>query len=92
LVDRNGELSLLVKDPGGHLLATLIGRPWDVGPFLRVGIGLAGALSGLHRRRLVHKDLKPSNILVDVTQRKAWLVSLSRRALNGSTTRQASHG
>jgi hypothetical protein len=50
LTDRLGELSLRVKDPGGHLLATLIGKPWDVGPFLRVGIGLTRALSGLHRR------------------------------------------
>src|SRR6516225_4967203 len=65
LTHRSGELSLLMTDPGGHLLATLIGKPWDVGPFLRVGIGIARALSGLHRRGLVHNDLRPSNIFVD---------------------------
>ena len=66
LIDHRGELALRVEDPGGQVLATLLGKAWDVGPFLRVAAGLASAVSGLHRRGFVHKDVKPSNVLVDV--------------------------
>src|SRR5438128_7902927 len=33
--------------------------------FLRLAIGLAGALRELHARNLIHKDVKPANVLVD---------------------------
>src|SRR5262245_37750611 len=73
LIEGHGELALRMEDPGGEVLATLLGKPWNTGPFLRVAVGVAGAMSGLHRRGLVHKDMKPSNILVDVATGKAWL-------------------
>jgi PAS domain S-box-containing protein len=65
--------TLRLDDPGGEVLATLLGKPWDVASFLRVAVGVASALSGLHGRGLVHKDVKPSNVLVDVATSKAWL-------------------
>ena len=33
--------------------------------FLRFAVGLAAALAKLHKRGLVHKDIKPANILVN---------------------------
>src|SRR5262245_5200356 len=33
--------------------------------FLDIAVGLASALGGLHKRELIHKDVKPSNVLVD---------------------------
>ena len=65
LIDRRGELALRLEDPGGQVLATLLGKPWEVGPFLRVAAGIADAVSRLHRRGLAHKDVKPSNVLVE---------------------------
>jgi serine/threonine protein kinase len=56
-----------------QVLATLLGQPWDVGLFLRVGLAVATALSGLHARGLVHRDVNPWNILVDLTSGGAWL-------------------
>jgi serine/threonine protein kinase len=38
-----------------------------VGGFLRLVIGIATALGKLHERGLVHKDIKPANILVNGT-------------------------
>ena len=60
-----GRMALLLEDPGGEPLARLIGAPMDVGRFLRVAIGIAEALGRCHQRGLVHKDIKPANILVD---------------------------
>src|SRR5260370_38415667 len=36
----------------------------EVKQFLRLAVGLATALTGLHKSGLIHKDLKPANVLV----------------------------
>src|SRR5262245_23559928 len=73
LVRSQGRPALLLEDPGGELLARLVGQPWEVGQFLRVAIGLARALGQLHARGLIHKDLKPAHILVKVETCQVWL-------------------
>src|SRR5471030_2916370 len=55
---RGGRLALLSEDPGGELLSRLQGRPWEIGSFLRVAVGLATALGRLHEQGLIHKDVK----------------------------------
>ena len=65
---RDGGQSILVReDPGGDLLETLLDRPTKLGlgVSLRIALGLAEAVAGLHRRGLIHKDIKPTHILVD---------------------------
>jgi PAS domain S-box-containing protein len=56
---------LVLEDPGGEPLARLLGSPMDVGGFLALAIGAATALGKLHQRGLIHKDIKPANIVVD---------------------------
>src|SRR5262245_27668833 len=73
LVQHQGRPALLLEDPGGELLARLLGHPWEVTQFLRVAIGLAGALGQLHARGLIHKDVKPGNILVNTATGEVWL-------------------
>src|SRR5438445_1980351 len=73
LVRHDGSDALLVEDPGGEILAALVGRPWDFRAFLRVAIGIAAALRQLHDQGIVHKDVKPAHILVDVGTGQAWL-------------------
>jgi PAS domain S-box-containing protein len=55
---------LVLEDPGGEPLARLLGSPLDVGGFLALAIGAATALGKLHQRGLIHKDIKPANIVV----------------------------
>ncbi|HZC34175.1 MAG TPA: serine/threonine-protein kinase, partial [Chthoniobacterales bacterium] len=61
----NERSALILEDPGGEPLNLLIQGPMGVKSFLDVAVSLANALRHLHKRRLIHKDLKPSNILVE---------------------------
>src|SRR5215468_9454453 len=73
LVHHQGRPTLVLANPGGALLAHLLGTPWDVTPFLRVAIGLAAALGQLHTRGLLHKDIKPAHILANPATGETWL-------------------
>jgi PAS domain S-box-containing protein len=66
-------LTLVLEDPGGAPLDRLLGRPLDVSHFLRIAIPLAAALRQMHERGLIHKDIKPANILVDDASGGVWL-------------------
>jgi PAS domain S-box-containing protein len=65
LTHHNGRMALVLEDPGGMPLDRLLGRPLDISYFLRIAISLAGVLRQVHARGLIHKDIKPANILVD---------------------------
>ena len=60
-----GRMALLLEDPGGEPLELLIGAPMETGRFLRLAIGIVVALGKAHQRGLVHKDVKPANILAN---------------------------
>lgn len=71
---REGDRNLLVlEDPGGEPLEWQLGAPMEVGSALRFAVGIAAALNQLHQSGLVHKDLKPSHILVNCTDGRARL-------------------
>ena len=65
LAHEGGRTALLLEDPGGEPRERLIGAPMKAGRFLRLAIGIAAALGEAHQRSLVHKDVKPANILVN---------------------------
>jgi predicted ATPase/signal transduction histidine kinase len=70
-----GRAVLILRDPGGTPLDLLIAQhkrnPADLGYCLRIAIGLACALGHVHRQGFLHKDIKPSNALVNDAGR-AW--------------------
>ena len=76
LTHHNDRLTLVLEDPGGVPVDWLIGRPLDVPHFLRIVIPLAKALRRVHERGLIHKDIKPANILVDAASGGVWLTGL----------------
>jgi serine/threonine protein kinase len=45
----------------------------ELNRFLRFAVGLADALGKLHQHGLIHKDIKPANILVDSASGAVWL-------------------
>src|SRR6201981_3491209 len=73
LTRHDERMTLVLEDPGGTPLDRLLGRPLDVSHFLRIAIPLAGALRQVHERGLIHKDIKPANILVDAASGGVWL-------------------
>jgi len=72
-VREHGRTMLLLEDPGGEPLDRLLVGPMEVGGFLRIATGLSAALRQLHERGLIHKDIKPANVLVDSATGQAWL-------------------
>src|SRR6202140_2855342 len=69
LTRHEGRTMLVLEDPGGVPLDRILehghGQPIDLTRFLRIAIGLATALGEVHRHGLIHKDIKPANVLVD---------------------------
>src|SRR5882724_4031305 len=74
LAPHRGRTMLVLTDPGGEPLDRLLGRPMESAPFLRCAIGLSSALGHLHGRGLIHKDIKPANVLVHSATGQAWLM------------------
>ncbi|HYR82954.1 MAG TPA: AAA family ATPase, partial [Terriglobia bacterium] len=73
LTQRGGRTVLVLEDPGGEPLDQLVGTPMELGQFLRVAIGLSAAVRQLHGRGLIHKDLKPANVLIEPSTGQVWL-------------------
>ena len=63
--ERSAQVTLVLEDPGGETLDQCLSGAMEIPQFLRLAVGLATALTGLHQKGLIHKDVKPSNVLVN---------------------------
>src|SRR5271169_7189825 len=76
LTRHEGRTILVLKDPGGEPLDLVLerraGQPLDLTRVLRIAIGLAKALGGVHGHGLIHKDIEPANVWVN-GDGNAWL-------------------
>ncbi|EME69377.1 ATPase, partial [Paramagnetospirillum caucaseum] len=70
LVERSGSAEMLLEDPGGVILDSLlrdharVDGGLDIGEFLSLALRIAQSLARMHSRGVIHKDIKPANILV----------------------------
>ena len=66
LARERGQTMLVVEYTGGAPLDRLVRQqPMEIGQFLRLAVPLSSVLGHLHARGLIHKDIKPANVLVD---------------------------
>jgi PAS domain S-box-containing protein len=88
LAQHEGRQALILEDRQGEPLARLLDTPatsnqstdrpsaepaMDLGLFLRLAVGLARALSEVHRRGIIHKNVKPAHVLVNAETGRVWL-------------------
>ena len=66
LETHHGAPTLVLEDFGGQSLGQVLGAPMAVEPFLAIAIAIATAIANIHQQGVVHKDLKPDNIVIDV--------------------------
>jgi predicted ATPase/signal transduction histidine kinase len=64
LVREDGRTVLVLEDVDAEPLERLLDGPMEPARFLRLAINIAAGLGRLHQRALIHKDIKPANILV----------------------------
>ena len=55
---------LVLEEVQGVALSEAVGRPFELARFLELAVALASTLAEIHLRGVIHKDLKPSNIIV----------------------------
>jgi PAS domain S-box-containing protein len=65
LLPSGAGLALVLEDFGGQSLATMLEQPLAVARVLQIAITLAESLAEIHHRQIIHKDLKPANIIID---------------------------
>ncbi|MFN6465019.1 MAG: AAA family ATPase [Nostoc sp. DedVER02] len=71
-------LALVLEDIPGCLLQELIAnQTTTLITFLKVGINLAHILGELHAQQIIHKDIKPHNILINPDSGEAKLIDFS---------------
>jgi serine/threonine protein kinase len=73
LLREDGRTILILKDPGGEPLDRLLGSPMKPQEFLRIAVGLSSAIGRMHDRGIIHKDIKPANVLVNRSTGDVWL-------------------
>ncbi|MEV7542636.1 serine/threonine-protein kinase [Streptomyces sp. NPDC089915] len=72
---------------GGSLADRLTAEgPLDAGETARVGLALLGALSAAHERGVLHRDVKPANVLMEAGTGRVVLTDFGIARLAGSTT------
>ncbi|WP_437489910.1 AAA family ATPase [Sorangium sp. So ce1014] len=59
-------LALIMEDSGGRSLSDMIrSQRLSLAPALRIVASVADIIDSVHQRHVIHKDIKPHNILVD---------------------------
>ncbi|AUX39628.1 protein kinase [Sorangium cellulosum] len=86
------EVALVLEDFGGRSLDRLLdGRPMPLERFFPLALRLTGALAELHRRRVIHKDIKPQNLLYNPDTGEVKITDLGIACLSPREAQDAAH-
>src|ERR671932_424872 len=78
---RNG-FALVMEDMGGVSLKDYTReQSLELGEFLHLAIQIAQTLEGLYQNRVIHKDIKPHNILINPETKQVKLIDFSISSL-----------
>lgn len=78
---RNG-FALVMEDIGGVSLKDYTKeQPLELGEFLHLAIQITQVLEGLYQNRVIHKDIKPQNILINPETKQVKLIDFSISSL-----------
>jgi PAS domain S-box-containing protein len=73
LVQTGGRTLLLLDFRSAITLQSLLDEALELGRFMRLAPAIAHVVRRLHERGLVHKDIKPANIVLDPVTEQVWL-------------------
>jgi serine/threonine protein kinase len=73
--DLDAAMAVVTPDPGGRVLAPLLGSGFDLETTLALAKSLVAAIELAHRQQVVLKDVTPHNMLVDLVERRVSLIS-----------------
>ena len=78
LVKEQNRVALILEDTGEPTLEQVLqGKPMPIKSFLLAAIQLSKILGELHQLGLIHKDIKPSNIIVDPETGQTQLIDFN---------------
>lgn len=82
LIKKANTVAILMADTGEKTLQEiLVDGPLKIEDFLHIAISLASALRELHHQRLIHKDIKPINILVNPESYSVKIINFNSATL-----------
>ncbi|MDI1430131.1 AAA family ATPase [Polyangium sorediatum] len=89
---RNGTVALVLENPGFRSVDQVLAKQGrlPVAAALRFGRRLARVLEGVHAAGVMHKDVKPQNVLVDETYEQVTLLDFGIASLLSQEATEAS--
>jgi predicted ATPase/signal transduction histidine kinase len=73
--------ALLMDDPGGQPLSSLLPQALEIRRFLRLAGPMAAALAKVHQLGVIHKDIQPASFIVDEVAVRVRLIDFGIASL-----------
>ncbi|WP_437815281.1 AAA family ATPase [Sorangium sp. So ce1078] len=87
----DGQAALILEDFGGRSLGELLGEPMPLERFFPLALRLTDALAELHRHRIIHKDIKPQNLLYNAETGQVKITDLGIACLSPRESQAVAH-
>ncbi|MCI0691834.1 PAS domain S-box protein [candidate division KSB1 bacterium] len=89
---QHDRLALILEDIGGEPLRSLIdSKEIDLTASLKIGIQLCNILATLHQNNIIHKELTPANIFVNLQTNQVQLIDFSVASRLPQESQKISH-